>query len=61
MKELLKFAFAYCGIVIGAGFATGQEIMQFFTNDGIMSFAGIVLAVLMVTFVFRQSAKVGYI
>lgn len=61
IKELLKFAFAYCGIVIGAGFATGQEIMQFFTNNGIMSFAAITLAVLMVTFAFRQSAKVGYL
>src|SRR5699024_3699952 len=61
MKELLKYAIAYCGIVIGPGFATGQEIMQFFTNDVIMSFAVIVLAVLMVTFVFRHSAKVGYL
>ena len=61
IKELLKFAFAYCGIVIGAGFATGQEIMQFFTNNGMASFISIIFSVLIMTFIFRQIAKVGYL
>ena len=61
IKELFKFAFAYCGIVIGAGFATGQEIMQFFTNNGMASFISIIFSVLIMTFIFRQIAKVGYL
>lgn len=28
-------AFAFVGVVVGAGFATGQEIFQFFTSNGI--------------------------
>ncbi|WP_281886169.1 hypothetical protein [Paenibacillus sp. YYML68] len=37
MKKLgstLKVSFTYIGTVIGAGFATGQEILQFFTRYG---------------------------
>ncbi len=29
-KEATKIGFAYVGIVVGAGFSTGQEVMQFF-------------------------------
>ncbi len=29
-KEAIKIGFAYVGIVVGAGFSTGQEVMQFF-------------------------------
>ena len=28
-KEAIKIGFAYVGIVVGAGFSTGQEVMQF--------------------------------
>lgn len=30
MKDGLTFAFAVVGVVVGAGIASGQEIMQFF-------------------------------
>ncbi|CAA3787228.1 membrane spanning protein [Staphylococcus aureus] len=29
-KEAIKIGFAYVGIVVGAGFSTGQEVMQIF-------------------------------
>ncbi|WP_270406203.1 hypothetical protein [Paenibacillus timonensis] len=32
--KVLQIAFTYIGTVVGAGFATGQEILQFFTRYG---------------------------
>ncbi|MDR6716068.1 hypothetical protein [Paenibacillus sp. 2003] len=32
--RVLQIAFTYIGTVVGAGFATGQEILQFFTQYG---------------------------
>ncbi len=45
-KKLSTFtiAAAYVGTVVGAGFATGQEVLQFFSYFGIWGFAGIVVA-----------------
>ena len=40
----LKIAATYIGIVVGAGFATGQELLQFFVAYGINGFWGIILA-----------------
>ena len=43
-KEAVKIGFAYVGIVVGAGFSTGQEVMQFFTPYGLWSYIGVVLS-----------------
>jgi uncharacterized membrane protein YkvI len=32
--KVLQIAFTYIGTIVGAGFATGQEILQFFTRFG---------------------------
>ncbi|SEF79015.1 Uncharacterized membrane protein YkvI [Caloramator fervidus] len=42
MKEL-KIAFVFVGTIIGAGLASGQEILQFFTVYGSKGFLGIIL------------------
>ncbi len=39
-----QIASAYIGVTIGAGFASGQEVLQFFSLFGPSSFAAIVLA-----------------
>ncbi|QHT61974.1 hypothetical protein GXP70_19645 [Paenibacillus lycopersici] len=44
---ILQIAFTYMGTVVGAGFATGQEILQFFTRFGFMGALTILLATLM--------------
>lgn len=49
-----KYAFAYTGIVVGAGFATGQEVLQFFTSYGLISIVGAILTGLIVMFVGTQ-------
>lgn len=43
----LKVAAAYVGTVVGAGFATGQEIFQFFTRFGAMGLVGLMVTTLM--------------
>jgi uncharacterized membrane protein YkvI len=43
----LKVAATYIGTVVGAGFATGQEILQFFTRFGAMGLAGLMVATVM--------------
>ena len=45
----LKAAAAYIGTIVGAGFATGQEVLQFFTRFGVWGLAG--LAVITVLFI----------
>lgn len=37
MKPILQIAFTYMGTVVGAGFATGKEILLFFTRYGWMA------------------------
>ena len=44
MKNVLKVTFLYIGLVIGAGFASGREILEFFNLKNREDFAGIVLA-----------------
>ncbi len=47
IKEILKIGSAFIGIIVGAGFASGQEILQYFTSFGTMGiFAGIISAAL---------------
>lgn len=33
--NVVKYAGAYIAFIIGSGFATGQEIIQFYTSYGI--------------------------
>lgn len=42
-----RIAMAYIGTVVGAGFATGQEILQFFTRFGYSSFWGILISTIL--------------
>ncbi|MCG7339804.1 branched-chain amino acid transport system II carrier protein [Staphylococcus sp. ACRSN] len=58
-KESIKIGFAYVGIVVGAGFSTGQEVMQFFTSYGLWSYIGVILSGLILGFIGRQVAKIG--
>lgn len=39
-QEIFKIAGAYIAVCIGAGFATGQEIMQFYSSFGLKSILG---------------------
>ena len=43
MKDILKIVFVIIGTLIGAGFASGQEIYTFFFSYGIKGIYGLVL------------------
>jgi len=47
-KQILQIAFTYIGTVVGAGFASGREILQFFVQYGSNGLIGILIA----TFLF---------
>lgn len=52
--NLIKLAGAYVAFMIGSGFASGQEIMQFYTSFGKMSIFAILVS--MVIFAWSSSA-----
>lgn len=60
-KASITLAFAYISFIVGAGFSTGQEILQFFANYGVWSYAAALTAGLIITFVGRQISKLGYV
>lgn len=43
-KDVISFGGAYIAFCIGSGFATGQEIMQFFTSYGYWSLGGVAIS-----------------
>lgn len=47
MRHSFRIAGAFVGLLVGAGFASGQEIMQFFTRFGFYSVAGIIAATIL--------------
>jgi uncharacterized membrane protein YkvI len=47
----LKVAATYIGTIVGAGFATGQEVLQFFTKFGVKGLGGLlIVTVLFIAF-----------
>ncbi len=50
-KNTFAVAMTYCGAVIGAGFATGREVVDFFSGYGNRGLAGVGLATLMFVWV----------
>src|SRR5256885_11898453 len=53
-KEVSRIAGAFVGVIVGAGFASGQEILQFFAGFGAIGLAGCLVAAL--AFVFLSMA-----
>ncbi|MBI0577779.1 hypothetical protein IEC97_10430 [Neobacillus cucumis] len=59
MKKSFQIAGAYVGIIVGAGFASGQEILQFFTSFGWMGIAGGIIATFFFAFLGMQLTQLG--
>ena len=53
--NIMKFAGAFIAFIIGSGFATGQEIMQFFTSNGLYSLVSIIISLILF---FQKSEKI---
>ena len=59
MKKSIQMAGAYIGTVVGAGFASGQEVLQFFTSFGWLGFAGAIVATLLFAFLGMNIVQIG--
>lgn len=56
----LKVAATYIGTIVGAGFATGQEVMQFFTRFGTMGLMGLALTTVLFMYFGYIIMDLGY-
>ncbi|MDP9801560.1 putative membrane protein YkvI [Arcanobacterium wilhelmae] len=49
IKQILIVSSAFIGLVVGAGFASGQEVLQYFVAHGTWGIAGAVVATVMIS------------
>ena len=49
LKNTFKIALSFVGLLVGAGFATGQEVIQYFGSFGPSALWGAVLAGVLMT------------
>jgi uncharacterized membrane protein YkvI len=49
MKEQLKISLAFVGLLVGAGFATGLEVIQYFISFGLNGLWGVLIAGVVMT------------
>jgi uncharacterized membrane protein YkvI len=56
---IFSIAAAYIGTVVGAGFASGQEVLRFFTAHGVWGICGIVISTLLFFFVGYTALLLG--
>lgn len=59
MRKSLQIGGAFVGLIVGAGFASGQEIMQFFTSFGLIGIVGALLATFAFSFLGMTLAQLG--
>ncbi|MFB4474002.1 hypothetical protein ACDI16_13870 [Oceanobacillus caeni] len=59
MKKTLQIASAFMGVIIGAGFASGQEILQYFTSFGVLGIVGAIIATIIFAYVGATLMKIG--
>lgn len=59
LKEVCKIAGAFVGVIVGAGFASGQELLQFFAAFGRIGLWGALVAGLTFVFLSMVFATMG--
>ena len=60
MKNILKVVFVIIGTLIGAGFASGQEIYLFFYRFGINGIWGIIICNIVMAMVIYKTLNIIY-
>ncbi|WP_042277918.1 YkvI family membrane protein [Faecalimicrobium dakarense] len=58
-KEIMKFAGTYISVCIGSGFATGQEIMQFFSAHGMISILSNIICMVVLAYCGASLLEIG--
>ena len=56
--NILKVAFVIIGTLIGAGFASGQEVYTFFFSYGINGILGIIISSLIIGYTIYKTFKI---
>ena len=59
MRKSFQIAGAFIGVIVGAGFASGQEILQFFTSFGPISIVGTLVATVLFAFLGMNLTQLG--
>lgn len=59
MKKSIQIGSAFVGLIVGAGFASGQEVMQYFTSFGTWGLLGAVVATFLFMFMGYTLAQIG--
>ncbi|HWO98550.1 MAG TPA: hypothetical protein VNM45_19925 [Bacillus sp. (in: firmicutes)] len=59
MKKSIQIAGAFIGLIVGAGFASGQEILQFFTSFGWLGVIGTLAATALFSFLGMNLTQLG--
>lgn len=59
MFKILKIGSAFIGIIVGAGFASGQEVLQYFTSFGHLGTAGAIAATILFAYLGMMLTKIG--
>ena len=59
MKNILKMGSAFIGIIVGAGFASGQEILQYFTSFGYIGVIGTIIATALFAYLGMTLTRLG--
>ena len=60
MKEIFTIVLVTIGALIGAGFASGQEIYSFFYSYGVIGLVGIIITFVLISFIIYKSLKIIY-
>lgn len=60
IKKVLTYAGAYIAFLIGSGFATGQEIVQYFSAYSWQGVLGTVMVFVLFLYVGYEFVKIGY-
>ncbi|WP_019377397.1 hypothetical protein [Virgibacillus halodenitrificans] len=59
MKKILKIGSAFIGIIVGAGFASGQEVLQYFTSFGLIGTLGAIVATALFAYLGMTLTRLG--
>ena len=59
MKNVLKMGSAFIGIIVGAGFASGQEILQYFTSFGLLGIVGAIISTALFAYLGMTLTRLG--
>lgn len=58
--NVIKYAGAYIAFIIGSGYATGQEIIQFYTSFGAWSIGSILISMFLFAWVGGRVTEMGF-